>query len=129
MDSAVTPPAARRRLSRRAFLKVASAAGALGAFYPFEIGRHNLQVTKHDVLVPRLADTFRGMKVVQISDLHFEEFNEAFFLEHVVDVVTGLKPDVVLYTGDFVSYGPLPIDFGRSSGLWGGAVGASCSMP
>ena len=114
MDSALTPPDSRRRFSRRAFVKLAAAAGAIGAFYPFEIARHHLQVEKRNVLLPRLADEFRGMKIVQISDLHFEEFDEAFFLEHVVNVVNGLKPDMVLYTGDFVSYGPLPIDFGRS---------------
>lgn len=114
MDSSVSPHPPRRGFSRRAFMKLAAAAGAIGVFYPFEVSRHELQVEKHDVLLPKLADEFRGMKIVQISDMHFEEFDEAYFLEHVVDVVNRLKPDVVLYTGDFVSYGPFPIAYGRS---------------
>lgn len=114
MDSDESYVEKRRRLSRRGFMKLAAAASAIGVFYPFEISRHELQVVKHDVLLPRLADAFRGMKIVQISDLHFEEFNEAFFTEHVISVVNGLKPDLVLYTGDFVSYGPFPMAYSRS---------------
>ena len=114
MDSAVNPPEKRRGLSRRTFVKLGGGAAALAAVYPFEISRHNLQVTHHNILLPKLADEFRGMKIVQISDLHFEEYDEAFFLEHVIHVVNGLKPDMVLFTGDFVSYGPLPMSYGRS---------------
>lgn len=114
MDTAVAPSENRRRLSRRTFLKLAGAGGTLAAVYPVEFSRHNLQVEQHNILLPRLADEFRGMKIVQISDLHFEEFDEAFFVEHAIDVVNGLKPDVVLCTGDFVSYGPFPIAYGRS---------------
>lgn len=114
MDPAVNPPENRRGMGRRAFMKMTAAAAALATIYPVEIGRHELEVEKHNVLLPKLADEFRGMKIVQISDLHFEEFNEAFFTEHVIDVVNRLKPDVVLYTGDFVSYGPFPLAYGRS---------------
>jgi predicted MPP superfamily phosphohydrolase len=95
-------------------MKMTAAAAALATIYPVEIGRHELEIEKHDVLLPKLADEFRGMKIVQISDLHFEEFNESFFTEYVIDVVNRLKPDMVLYTGDFVSYGPFPLDYGRS---------------
>lgn len=114
MDLPLTLPQNRSRLSRRAFMKLTAAAGALAIIYPVEISRHDLEVEKHDILLPKLSDEFRGMKIVQISDLHFEEFNESFFTEHVIDVVNGLKPDVVLYTGDFVSYGPFPITYARS---------------
>lgn len=114
MESSSSPQEPSRGLSRRRFLKIAAAAGGLATIYPIEFSRHYLQVEKHSILLPRLPEEFRGMKIVQISDLHFEEFDEAFFLEHVVQVVNGLKPDMVLYTGDFVSYGPLPITYGRS---------------
>jgi len=114
MDSAGSPPENRHSLNRRGFIKLTAAAGALAAVYPVEFSRHNLEVTQHKILLPKLADEFRGMKIVQISDLHFEEYDEAFFLEHVIHVVNGLKPDLVLYTGDIVSYGPFPKSFGRS---------------
>jgi predicted MPP superfamily phosphohydrolase len=114
MDSGFPPPENHRGLSRRTFMKLGAGATALAAIYPVEISRHNLQVTHHEMLLPKLADEFRGMKIVQISDLHFEEFDEAFFLEHVIEVVNGLKPDLVLCTGDIVSYGPFPISYARS---------------
>lgn len=100
-------------MNRRRFMQLGAAAVGLAVIYPIEISRHELQVEKHNILLPKLADEFRGMKIVQISDLHFEEFNESFFTEHVIDVVNGLKPDMVLYTGDFVSYGPFPISYAR----------------
>lgn len=114
MDSVAPPGGKFRRLSRRRFLQSAAVVGGLAAIYPIEFSRHKLQVEKHNILLPKLADSFRGMKIVQISDLHFEEFNESFFLEHVIDVVNGLKPDIVVYTGDFISYGPFPMSYARS---------------
>lgn len=114
MGFKVKPPEGHRGVSRRTFMKLSAAAAGLAAVYPIEFSRHNLQITKHEVLLPKLPDEFRGMKIVQISDLHFEEYDEAFFLEHVVRLVNGLKPDMVLYTGDFVSYGPFPMSYSRS---------------
>ena len=114
MGDAVSSEKNSRKLSRRRLLKIAGAAGGIATVYPVEFSRHNLQVEKHNILLPRLPDEFRGMKIVQISDMHFEEFDESYFLEHVVNMGNRLKPDMVLYTGDFVSYGPLPIAYGRS---------------
>ena len=51
------------------------------------------------------------MKIVQISDFHFEEYTEAFFLKQIVRRVNALAPDLVVLTGDFVSTGPLPRHF------------------
>lgn len=113
MDSVESPPQKHRGLSRRRFIQSGAVAAGLAVLYPIEISRHDLQVEKHNILLPKLPDEFKGMKIVQISDLHFEEFNESFFTQHVIDVVNGLKPDMVLYTGDFVSYGPFPISYAR----------------
>ncbi len=51
------------------------------------------------------------MRIVQISDFHYAEFTEAFFLREMVHRVNRLRPDMVLLTGDFVSYQPLPPPF------------------
>ena len=47
------------------------------------------------------------MRIAQISDIHYLEWTESFFLREVVDHVNALKPDVVVMTGDFVTYGPI----------------------
>ena len=101
------------RWSRRQFLGWSAGALACAALYPTEISRHELTIEKHDILLERLPDAFRGMRIVQISDFHFEEFDEAWFLKLVVDEVNRLKPDMVLLTGDFVSYGPFSREYGR----------------
>ncbi len=96
------------KLSRRGFLGLtAGCAGGL-LFYAGEIARHELEISFRTITLPRLPDAFAGMKVVQISDIHFEEYTEAVFLEAIVRKINTLRPDLVLITGDFVSSKPLP---------------------
>jgi len=106
-------PKTRFRMSRRAFLGLS--AGAVGgmALYAGEIARHELSVEEHTIHLARLPDPFRGMRIVQISDFHYAEYTEAYFLREVVRRVNALRGDMVLLTGDFISYGPLPKSFPR----------------
>lgn len=102
-----------RGLTRRSFLKLSAfAAGGL-ALYAGEVARHELSVEQHAIHLTRLPEAFRGMRLVQISDFHYAEFTEAYFLREMVDRVNRLKPDMVLLTGDFVSDGPLPRPYAR----------------
>jgi predicted MPP superfamily phosphohydrolase len=92
-------------ITRRRFLK-ASAGGAVGlALYSGEIARHWIDVTYHDVSLPGLHHAFDGMRIVQLSDIHLDDFTEPFFLRHVVGLVNQMRPDAVFLTGDFVSEG------------------------
>ena len=45
-----------------------------------------------------------GLRVAQISDIHLDEFTEPIFLHAVIDRVNRMQPDLVLMTGDFVSF-------------------------
>ncbi|HEX3570407.1 MAG TPA: metallophosphoesterase [Acidobacteriaceae bacterium] len=47
------------------------------------------------------------MRLLQISDVHYFEWTESYYLRQVVERVNALKPDVVVVTGDFVTYGPV----------------------
>ena len=95
-------------LSRRNFLRLGASCAAGLAFYAGEISRHELELIYLTIKLPRLPEAFAGMKIVQISDFHFEEYTEAAFLEAVVRKVNALAPDLVVLTGDFVSSNPLP---------------------
>ncbi|MGA7886381.1 MAG: metallophosphoesterase [Acidobacteriaceae bacterium] len=90
-------------------------AASLGglALYSGEISRHELSVEQHTVHLRRLPDAFRGMRMVQISDIHYAEYTESWFLRDVVRHVNRLKPDLVLMTGDFITFGPLPYSYAR----------------
>lgn len=95
------------RLSRRSFLTACAASFAGLAVYSGEIARHELSVEEHTVRFTRLPKAFRGFRIAQISDIHTFEFTESFFLRTVVARINALKPDLVVLTGDFVTYGPL----------------------
>ena len=98
-------------ISRRQFLGFTGAAVAGTALYGGEFERHHLIVEHHTVSLPRLADVFHGMRIVQISDIHFQEFSEAFYVKDVVAQVNALRPDMVVLTGDYITIGPLPRHF------------------
>jgi predicted MPP superfamily phosphohydrolase len=94
--------------TRRNFLRLAAGSAVGLVFYAGEISRHELELLEVTIRLPRLPDAFAGMKVVQISDFHFQAYTEAMFLEGIVRKVNALAPDLVLLTGDFVSSNPLP---------------------
>jgi len=95
------------RFSRRSFLTLASTALGGLALYSSEVARHELSIETHTVQLPRLPEVFHGMRIAQISDFHYFEYTERFFLRKVVDEVNALKPDLVVLIGDFVTYGPV----------------------
>jgi uncharacterized protein len=91
--------------SRRRFLK-AMLCGAAGlALYAGEVERHWLEVSRLDLRIAGLATPFEGMRIVQLSDLHLDEYTEPFFLRDIVDRVNRLNPDMVFLTGDYITYG------------------------
>ena len=101
------------RVTRRSFLELSAASLGGLALYAGEVSRHRLSLEQHTLNLPRLPDAFRGMRIVQISDFHYAEYTEGWFLRDVVHQVNLLKPDMVVLTGDFISYGPLPYTFAR----------------
>jgi uncharacterized protein len=104
----------KNRLTRRSFFKLSATALAGWGLYAGEIGRHELSIDEITIHLTRLPDAFRGMRIVQVSDFHYAEFSEAYFLREVVEHVNRLRPDLVVLTGDFVSFGPLPHSYARA---------------
>jgi predicted MPP superfamily phosphohydrolase len=93
-------------ITRRAFMAGATAAGIGLAAYSGTHARHEFDITRLTIPIRNLPDGFVNFRIVQISDIHLEEFTEAYFLERIVAQVNGLNPDLVLITGDYVSRGP-----------------------
>jgi predicted MPP superfamily phosphohydrolase len=108
-DGQRTSPSRQRShwLTRRSFLTLSAASLGGLALYSGEIARHEISVEEHSIQLTRLPDAFRGMRIAQISDIHYLEFTEPFFVRDVVDHLNRLRPDMVLITGDFVTYGPI----------------------
>lgn len=119
------------RLTRRTFLLGSSAALAAGALgiYSSEFARHEISITSNDLLIRRLPEAFHGLRVVQISDIHFDEYTEPDFVRRIVQQVNALNPDLLLLTGDFVSYGPLPLSFGAAAAFRCAAILRELACP
>lgn len=97
------PASPRGGLSRRRFLQ-RGALGALGFLvYSGEIERHWLEITRRDARIPGLPADFDGLKVVQLCDIHLDEFTEPFFLRDAIRHINQLEPDVIFLTGDYVT--------------------------
>lgn len=103
------------QVTRRQFFK-AGVCGAAGlAVYAGEIDRHWLETTHYEVALPGLAPEFDGLHVVQLSDIHMDEFTEPFFVREAVDHINRLAPDAVFITGDFVTHQLAPRKFAEGS--------------
>jgi uncharacterized protein len=100
--------------TRRNFL-LGSAAAAGMAFYSSEIARHEVSILTRTIALANLPGAFQNYRIVQISDIHFDEFTEPAFLARIIARVNALAPDLLLLTGDFISYGPLPLSFSEEA--------------
>ena len=98
-------------LSRRKFLWGSGTfvAGTLGlGFYACGIEPHWLEITRRILPIADLPDGLVGASVAQLSDLHVGPRVDDDYLISTLKRVDALKPDIVAYTGDFVTYGEPP---------------------
>jgi predicted MPP superfamily phosphohydrolase len=108
----ITPPH-NSRFTRRNFLIGAGTTAAGLALYSGEIARHELDIVQRTIAIANLPTPFHGYRIVQLSDIHLDEYTEPFFLERIVQKVNALTPHLVLLTGDFITHGSLTFIAGR----------------
>jgi uncharacterized protein len=103
---------ASRRILRRLAAGVALA-GAGGLLYAREVEPRRLEVVRPEVTLPRLAAAFDGYRVVQIGDLHLDDWSRPARLHRVAEMVNAEAPDLIVVTGDFASYSARRLDTER----------------
>lgn len=98
------------KLTRREFLKLTlwsgiySVAGGVAAIeYAHWVESTWWDVNPVDLTLPRLPRVFDGFRLVQISDIHHDEWMTQEILAEVIDIVNDLEPDAVAITGDFIT--------------------------
>lgn len=60
-----------------------------------------LKVNEYKVTDSNLPDSFHGVKLVHFSDVYFGNTIDINYLEKLVSNINDLKPDIVVFTGDF----------------------------
>jgi predicted MPP superfamily phosphohydrolase len=106
VTTATTSTAASRTISRREFLQASALAGAGGLVaYGGFWDRHHLELIEKTIRLRRLPVAFHGLRIAQVSDIHYDEFTEPYFVREIVRRINALNPDIVVLTGDFVTAG------------------------
>jgi hypothetical protein len=65
--------------------------------------KYNYQVNRISLPFAQLPPSFKGLKVVHISDIHSGSFMNTKAVEKGVEIINNLHPDVILFTGDLVN--------------------------
>lgn len=85
-------------------LALTSVAGALWAYTRF-IEPSHFEVRTVDVTLPGLDAAFDGYRIVHLSDLHYDGVMTAAHLAQIAALANAQRPDMVAFTGDFVTAG------------------------
>ena len=83
------------------------ATASLFGIWPRFIEPRLLKTTQLTWELPKQAAHLDGLKIVHLSDLHFYESISPKFLEKIARRVHRIKPDIILFTGDFLCYSRL----------------------
>ena len=75
---------------------------SLVIIYSYFIGTSGLKVKEYNIKSKNIPDEFYGLKIVQLSDIHYGYHFNKKKLENVVKKINEIKPDIVVLTGDIV---------------------------
>ncbi len=104
-DVASPQPILNELNSRRRFLKAGTWGAAGLALYSGGLERHWIEITHREIYLRGLPADFDGWRIAQLSDIHMDEYTEPFFLRHAIYLINKMQPDMVVLTGDYVSFG------------------------
>jgi uncharacterized protein len=90
-------------ITRRRFLAL-MAAPVLTGLYTWRIEPTWEEYVRLQLPIRNLPPALEGRSLVQLSDLHVGDRVSSEYLAGVFASVTRLNPDIVAYTGDFISY-------------------------
>jgi len=93
-------------VTRRTFLRLASTsiAAAGTGFYAYRVEPHWLEIVRRPLPIRNLPGSLAGRILVQISDIHVGPRVDDEYLIATFRSIAHLRPDIVVLTGDFMSY-------------------------
>lgn len=68
------------------------------------LSRHHFQIRETTIESTRLPESFDGMKIVHITDLHLGNLTpQQEYLDRIIATINSLHPDLLVFTGDLVN--------------------------
>ena len=80
-----------------------SAIPFVSLIYGMMKGAYDYQIKRKKIVLKNLPAAFNGFTFVQISDIHSGSFFSTEPLQKAVEIINGLKPDAIFFTGDLVN--------------------------
>ena len=93
-------------ISRSVFLSWLGLAAGTGLFGSLVYGfgnKYNYKVKRLKIPFANLPAGFKGLKILQISDIHSGSFTDEKAVQHGVDKILKENADIILFTGDLVN--------------------------
>ncbi len=94
------------QLDRSAFLNWLGLGIGTSFFSTFVYGfsnKYNYHVKQVNLAFNTLPASFKGLKIVQISDVHSGSFGNKEAVKKGIEKILSLQPDVIFFTGDLVN--------------------------
>jgi predicted MPP superfamily phosphohydrolase len=94
------------RISRSVFLSWTGMIFGGGLFGSLIYGfgnKYKYQLKRIPLSYSNLPAAFKGLKVIQISDVHSGSFTDKKAVMHGIELIMNEKPDLILFTGDLVN--------------------------
>jgi len=66
------------------------------------IGNYGIVVREYAIYNDKLPTSFDGIKIVQFSDLHYNDDSSISKVEKIVEMINKTNPDIVIFTGDLI---------------------------
>ena len=66
------------------------------------IATKGLKVKEYKVVNTKITDSYHGLKIVHLSDIHYGSTINEKELNNIVDKINEIKPDIVVLTGDLL---------------------------
>ncbi len=112
MKTLSNPPVNTTRMTRRTFLRrmvwSGTALAAGGVAYPALIEPSRVVVNHVPLRIPDLPAAWEGMIVAHLTDLHRSRYVSAKYLADCVARVNALQPDLIVFTGDYLTHARSP---------------------
>ncbi len=93
--------------SRRDFVSKIALSSALIPFVTLSYGiaktAYDFKIHKLKFKSPKIPKSFKGFKIVQISDIHTGGLQGNYQLQKAINLVMAQKPDMIVFTGDLVN--------------------------